>query len=294
MTDTRGSGLVADLLRLPNPRSIRPVTVQRRPLDPIGDIGLESVVLGSQDGDLIPCLYLTPATPPPWPRAMIAVHQHADRFDLGKSEPAGLRGDPALAFGLRLAEAGLPTLIPDLVGFEDRQRSQDDASTAERFDALWRIAEGSSLQAKHTSDLAVATSWLEDNVDGPIGIMGHSLGGQVALFALVFDSRLTVGVISCGIGTLASFRERQIPHNPAWFVPDLTRRGDIPAIAALMEDRRLFVSAGSDDPWFPIQGVHEVIDAFPPGVCEFRETASGHQLTQETIQASIAWLKRTL
>ena len=66
---------------------------------------------------------------------MIALHQHAGRFDLGDSELAGLSGDPSLAFGLRLAEDGFPNLVPHLAGFEDHQRSAGNPAAAERWAA---------------------------------------------------------------------------------------------------------------------------------------------------------------
>ena len=289
---------VGALLGLDEPRLLRAVAFERHSLNPIGGVGLESVTLAASDGDEIPCLFLTPPTPTPkpWHRAVIAVHQHAGRFDLGKSELAGLRGDPSMAFGLRLAQSGFPTLIPDLVGFEERQRPGDDPASAERFDALIRIAEGSSLQAKHTSDVAVATSWLAENEDipGPIGIMGHSLGGQIALFNLAFDNRLKAGVINCGIGTLTSFRDQRIPHNPAWFVPGLIERGDVQSIAANITDPQVLVVAGTVDPWFPASGVREVVDAFPPGACDFREERTAHKLSEGTLSGAVIWPQRNL
>lgn len=227
---------------------------------------------------------------------MIAIHQHAAHFDLGKSETAGLRGDTTQAFGLRLAQAGFPTLIPDLIGFEDRERPGGNAASAERLDAFFRIAEGSSLQAKHTRDVAAATTWLMDNEDisGPIGIMGHSLGGQVALFSLAFDSRLRAGVINCGLWTLRSFIDEHIEHNPAWFVPGLLERGDVQSIVAEIVDRRILVTTGDNDHWLPAYGVREVVEAFDAGVCDFREEASGHEMTEETLLTAISWLKRNL
>ena len=64
---------------------------------------------------------------------MIALHHHGGRFDLGESGLAGLSGDPSLAFGLRLAEAGFPTPVSHLAGFEDHQRSAGDPAAAERW-----------------------------------------------------------------------------------------------------------------------------------------------------------------
>lgn len=291
-----GVDSVRALLGLREARSYTAVVSDRHSLEPVGGVGLESITLGTTDGDDIPCLYLTPATPKPWPRAMIALHQHAGRFDLGKSEPAGLQGDPTLAFGLRLAQSGFPTLVPDLLGFEDRQRPGDDPAAAERFDAFFRIAEGSNLQAKHTRDVAAATNWLLQNteISGPIGVMAHSLGGQVALFSLAFDDRLRAGVISCGLGTLQSFLVEHISHNPAWFVPGLLKHGDIQSVAAGITERRVLVTAGANDSWFPAYGVHDVVQAFEPGVCDFQEEESAYELSEETLAMAVSWLKQNL
>ncbi|GAA5197568.1 hypothetical protein GCM10023346_32540 [Arthrobacter gyeryongensis] len=115
---------------------------------------------------MVPCLFLNPIDDDHHVGAVVAVRQHAGNYALGKSELAGLEGDPQMAFAVELAESGVPTLVPDLLGFEDAQDL---------------MAGGSTLQGGHTRDIAVATSWLEacDEVQGPLGIVGHSLGAQV-------------------------------------------------------------------------------------------------------------------
>jgi dienelactone hydrolase len=294
---------IRELLNLREPESYRPTGTRRRGVVRLaagGGVGCEEITLTTADGDDIPCLFLTPASDPPWGRAVIAVHQHAGDFSLGKSEPAGLAGDPTLAFGRRLAEAGIPTLLPDLVGFGERRRpgtaAHRDPAEAERLDAAARARSGDSLQAKHTRDVAVATSWLQDNLDirGPLGIMGHSLGGQVALFALAVDPRLRAGVISCGLGTIASFRAHNLAHNPAWFVPELENFGDVPAVAAALSGQRVFVSAGFRDPWFPPEGVREVVAGFAGGVCDFHPVDGAHGMPAAVSADAIRWLAERL
>lgn len=192
-----------------------------------------------------------------------------------------------MAYGLRLAERGVRVLIPDLIGFEERQRGwSDSGADDEQFDALLRIAGGSSLQAKHTSDIATLTTWLTDQPEmtGSLGIMGHSLGGQVAFFSLEFDPRLSVGVTSCGVGTLASFASHRIKHNSAWFVPGLAVAGDVPAVARTLRGQRVFVSAATSDPWFPMDGVRSVLASFGPGVCDSYFFDGRHELPAEAME----------
>ncbi|UKA62769.1 dienelactone hydrolase family protein [Arthrobacter sp. FW306-04-A] len=276
---------VRRLLGLEPPELHRPTAVRRRALGPFGSIAMERIEVDTSDDDTIPCLLLRPEAPVR--NTVIAVHQHAGEFSLGKSELAGLCGDPSMAYGLRLAEHGVRVLIPDLLGFEERQRGWTTAGADdEQLDALLRIAQGSSLQAKHTKDIAALTTWLVDEPEmtGNLGIMGHSLGGQVALFSLAFDARLSAGVVSCGVGTVASFASHRIKHNPAWFVPGLTAAGDVPAVARALEGQRALVSAGSADPWFPIDGVRAVLEGFGPGICNTYLFDGRHELPAELLE----------
>ncbi len=48
-------------------------------------------------------------------------HQHAGEYDLGKSEPAGLAGNPMHQTGAALAKLGYVVLCPDALCFEERQ-----------------------------------------------------------------------------------------------------------------------------------------------------------------------------
>ncbi|MGO4584543.1 alpha/beta hydrolase family protein [Arthrobacter sp. 2RAF6] len=227
---------------------------------------------------------------------MVAVHQHAGSYALGKSELAGLEGDPQLAFAVELAESGVPTLVPDLLGFEERQRDAIDPQLAENGDAQDLLNAGSTLQGVHTRDIAMATSWLEacDDVRGPLGIIGHSLGGQVGLFNLACDPRLRAGVLSCGIGTLESFEREGISHNPAWFVPNLRKAGDVHLVAQAIENQRVLIVAGRDDPLFPFRDVQGLVNSFREGVADFVPFDGGHAFPAVQRRHAISWLKASL
>src|SRR5665647_2299569 len=81
---------------------------------------IRPLVLTTAAGDRVPALYLTPNGRPPWP-AVVAVHQHGGNFAVGKSEPAGLAGDPDMAYALAMARLGVAALVPDLTAFEGRK-----------------------------------------------------------------------------------------------------------------------------------------------------------------------------
>ncbi|OII35620.1 hypothetical protein BIV02_12500 [Curtobacterium sp. MMLR14_014] len=281
---------VLELLAIPSPDSIRPTAIRREHLrdDVLGR--WDRVELDTADGDTIPCFLITPDEHVGVD--IIAIHQHAGAFSLGKSEPAGLTGDPSLAYGRALAGAGARVIMPDLVGFEERQRHWTNNPAAdERLDALFRVSDGTSLQAKHTRDIAVVTSWMQETSTNPskLGIIGHSLGGQVALFSLAVDTRISRGAVSCGIGTLASFQASRINHNPAWFVPGLASSGDVPRVAAAI-GQPVFVAAGRDDRLFPIHGVQEVIAAFQPGLVRAHVFDGGHSMPPQVTTVAVRHL----
>ena len=57
-------------------------------------------------GQRVPAFELVPHGPGPFPGVLI-LHQHASRWDLGKSEVCGLAGDQLQAFGPALARRGV-------------------------------------------------------------------------------------------------------------------------------------------------------------------------------------------
>src|SRR4051812_7288984 len=80
------------------------------------------------DGDTIDALLFEPLVPNPV-GAVLALHQHNSEWSIGKSEIAGLVGDPLQAFGPALARRGITVLSPDAVGFESRQGKPGAAGT---------------------------------------------------------------------------------------------------------------------------------------------------------------------
>lgn len=278
---------VRELLALADPSTISPTAVRQEHLrrDRLGR--WDRVELDTTDGDTIPCLLITPDHQ--LGLDVVAVHQHAGSFSIGKSEPAGLAGDPSLAYGRALVHAGARVILPDLIGFEERQRRwSGDAGADERLDALFRVANGSSLQAKHTRDIAAVTTWMQESKAGSdqTGVIGHSLGGQVAL---AVDPRISRGVVSCGLGTLASFEAERIEHNPAWFVPGLGARGDVGIVASAV-DQPVYVAAGLDDGLFPIEGVQEVLGAFQPDLLTADLFEGGHSMPAHVLESAVRHL----
>jgi dienelactone hydrolase len=211
---------------------------------------------------------LTPHGTPPsqgWP-AILAIHQHAGQYDLGKSEPAGLMGNPQSAYGLELCQRGYVVLAPDQLCFEDRRPSKEvresnpmlDGFGYERFEATRLLLFGSCLQTKYLHDLSCgldALASLPTVNASKIGAIGHSLGGQETLWLTWYDSRIAAGVSSCGFDLLRAILRDGITHNLAAYVPDMLTICDMDELVTALAPRPFMLTAGETDPIFPIDGV---------------------------------------
>lgn len=203
--------------------------------------------------------------------AMLAIHQHGGDFTLGKSEPAGLSTNATFHYGIDLAKRGFVVLCPDLLGFEERtppewkrkEGSAPDGFWYERFEAMRFLLQGSTLQAKYLAELSRALDYLSslDFVDSArIGVIGHSMGGQEAVWLSWYDKRVAACACSCGIALLSAILRDQINHNMALYVPGMLEIGDIDLLTRAIAPRPLFISYGARDPIFPVDSVRQIVE----------------------------------
>jgi dienelactone hydrolase len=237
--------------------------------------------------------------------AVLCIHQHAGQYHLGKSEPAGLAGNPEQFYALELACRGFITLSPDALCFEDRRDDRLPGRAFETFEFTRRVSLGSNLQAKYVWDHQRALDYLvsRDDVDADrLGCIGHSLGGQQTLFLTALDDRIRAAVSSCGFASLTTIFRDAINHNLAAYVPGLAAEADLGDVLALVSPRPFFVASGRADRIFPIDGVEASIDiarsAFArDGVAdrlEFATDPGGHSFTREFQAAGYAFLEKWL
>lgn len=127
--------------------------------------------------------------------AILCLH---DRHPDGKNEPAGISGDPHLAFAQRLAELGYATFAPDCVTAGERV-----LSSRVPYDSSTWYAEHprGCLLGKILQDHMRALDALQETrqVDGErIGVVGHGFGGTNALLLAATDPRIRATAASCG------------------------------------------------------------------------------------------------
>lgn len=305
--DVARTRILASLGPLPSKVALDPDLGQ--PVDEVDHMHTR-VTYAVEPGERVAAWLLTPQGAPPadgWP-GMLAIDQHANQYELGKSEPAGLVGDPQYAYGLELCRRGYVVLCPDLLCFEERRPAPSDAmddAGNERFEFTRRLLLGSCLQAKYLHDLTCAVDLLASlpSVNpNRLGVIGHSLGGLEALWLTWYDARIAVGASSCGFGLLHTLIRDRINHGFAMYVPGLLGVCDLDALVAALAPRAFLLTAGESDPLFPIDGVRTLVATTRSRYAEagaperFRSILfpSGHSFPAEVKAETYAFIDRWL
>ena len=257
---------------------------------------IESIVYEAQPGDWIPALLMVPdKVTKENPAPGIAVwHQHNGEYHLGKTEPAGLSGNPMHHTGLALVNEGYVVLCPDALCFEERQdptKKLKDGSY-ERFEFLREVVRGRSMAWRNVLEMKRAIDVLcsrsEVKAD-KLGCYGHSMGSTHSWLVGPLEPRLKCIVGNCCLPTYDAIEAEHILHCFPNFVPGWKQFGDTPDIAALIAPRVLHMNFGEKDSGSPIesvkQGVIKITEAYkkagaPQNFTYFIEPDKGHVLSE--------------
>ena len=256
---------------------------------------IESLTYEVQPGDRVSALLLVPDNvTADRPAPGIAVwHQHNGEYHLGKSEPAGLDGNPMHHTGVALVKEGYIVLCPDALCFEERQdpTGKLKGGEYERFEFLRHVVRGRSLAWKNILDMQRAIDLLCERpelVSDKIGCYGHSMGSTHAWLVGPLEPRLKCVIGNCCLPTYEAIEEEHLLHCFPNFVPGWKKFGDTPEIAALIAPRALHLNLGEKDSGSPIEsatrGVHRIAEVYkqagvPDNFSFFIEPDTGHVLT---------------
>jgi dienelactone hydrolase len=245
--------------------------------------------------------------------AVVALHQHNSEWDLGKSEVAGLAGDPLQAFGPALARAGVRVLALDLLGFESRSvkpgagleigpRITKPHGTPEGWlqyynQAMHRLVRGELLMTKVLGDVAAGVTALR-NAAGieRVGVLGHSHGGNLALFAAALDTRLD---FVCCSGAACSYRHKLahgIGLEMALVIPGFAARFDFDDLMRCVAPRPFFVVSADEDVYsadaedLVARAAPAFADAGAAEHLQHLRVAGSHALDAQRFAAIVEWL----
>jgi len=233
-------------------------------------------------------------------------HQHNGEWHLGKSEPAGLAGNPMHHTGVALAREGYVVLCPDALCFEERQSPHLKGGDYERFVFLRYVVEGKCLAWKNILDMRRAVDLLASLpfVDADrLGCYGHSMGSTFTWLVGPWEERLRCLVGNCCLPTYAAIHRTHILHCFPNFIPGWMKYGDTPHIAGLIAPRPLHLNFGELDGGSPIQEVREGIEIIrgfyrQAGAEEhfraFIQPGVGHVLSPEMWEQTREWFARHL
>jgi dienelactone hydrolase len=258
-----------------------------------------------EEGDHIPALLWLPYGTGPF-AAILIHHQHNSERHLGKSEVAGLVGDPLQAFGPALAQRGIAVLAPDSICFEDRRHNRsgtepDGVADVEQHynEMCYRLVRGDTLMRKVLDDSARGISVLCEHplIDSErIGILGHSYGGNTVLFHAALDERIRFACASGAAGTYRYKLAHQYGIEMAEVIPGFAARFDIQDLVMCMAPRRVLVVSATDDAasqdadavattartaWAALGTAERLEHARYPGT---------HPVTRERFEAIVDWL----
>lgn len=223
---------------------------------------IESLTYEAEAGDPIPAMLLIPdMVSPAHPAPAVAVwHQHAGQYHLGKSEPAGLAGNPMHHTGAALAKEGYVVLCPDALCFEERQdpTGKLKAGNFERFEFLRYVVDGKCMAWKNILDMQRAIDFLQSRpevIDEKIGCYGHSMGSTHTWLIGPWEPRIKCLVGNCCLPTYKGIHREHMLHCFPNFIPGIYEFGDTPNIAALIAPRPLHMNFGELDGGSPIDEV---------------------------------------
>lgn len=277
----------------PEPPPLNPVlreTVQK------DGYRIESITYEGLPGERIPALILIPdginsSNPAPG----IAVwHQHNGEYHLGKSEPAGLAGNPMHHTAVALVREGYVVLCPDSLCFEERQDPSGilKGGNYERFEFLREVVHGRSLAWKDIFDMKQSITMLCERPEvraDHIGCYGHSMGSTHSWLVGPLEPRLKCVIGNCCLPTYEAIEENHLLHCFPNFVPGWRKYGDTPEIASLIAPRALHLNLGEKDSGSPVEsakrGLERIAEAYqkegvPGKFTFFIEPDTGHVLSE--------------
>lgn len=294
------------------PRLRRLLEVADHPLTPVSAVprpGLDGLditdlTFRTRHGEAVRALRCRPAGRAGALPAVLVLHAHGGRHDIGRHEL--LNGRPALhaPIGPALAAHGIQTLCVDMPTFGARAGSGPDGGEgAAAKAALWQ---GRSLAGQMVGESHAALSWLAGQGDvraDRIGVFGLSMGATLGYWLAAVDSRVRALAQDCCLADFATLvaSGAHDRHGTYLTVPGLLSTASNGRIAGMVAPRAQFIGLGDDDPLTPphaadtaLAEVRRAYAARGGRLVIHREPGSGHVETAAMRAGMLAFFAREL
>lgn len=197
-------------------------------------------------------------------------------------------------------------MAPDSIAFEDRRHGvsgtePDESDWLQHYNEMaYRLLQGDTLMGKVLSDAAEALSvlMLQPSVaDDRVGVLGHSYGGNTALFHAAVDDR--VGFVASS-GAACSFRTKMASRTGiemSEVIPGFCTRFDVEDLIRAIAPRPLLLVSAEGDPYS--QDGPDMADsaapayAIAPAALTSQRYPGGHGLDQERFTRIVNWTIET-
>jgi dienelactone hydrolase len=234
--------------------------------------------------------------------ALLYIHAHGARYDIGADEL--LNGRPALLgpLGPEFARLGFVTLMIEMPAFGGRAVPNESARTKA---CLWR---GRSLAGQMVAEQQSAFRWLaarDDVIAERIGVFGLSMGATLGYWLAAVEPRVAcVAHLCCyaDFETLIDSGAHDL-HGIYLTIPGLLGIASNGVIAGMIAPRPQLIALGDRDPLTPPAAVDcalaETRDAYArAGAADrltvLREAETGHVETPAMRAAVFGFLERYL
>lgn len=203
----------------------------------------------------------------------------------------GSRKERHLDLCLRLAEAGFLACSLDARHHGDRatremRKRLSDIQSVEFLEAFTETIRGT------VQDIAAAATYFGTR---SYGIIGHSMGGFIALQAALNDPRVSAVVSIAGALILSPSEGVQYPPQ----IADALRQGDPLLHAAGFWPRPVLLLHGTEDETVPLMGSVRLRDALSPIYAAAPDRLTlreypgiGHELSPEMATDAVDWIRR--
>lgn len=266
----------------------------------VAGVVVSEIAFATAKGEPVRGIWCRPANQAGPLPAVLVIHAHGDRYDIGADEL--MQGRPALQapLGPAMAAIGIATLCIDMPCFGRRSSQSESLASKAR---LW---EGHSLAGQMLGENRSALDWLAGNHlvrPDRIGLFGISMGATLGYWLAALDPRVRALAQICCLAdfrTLIDMGAHDL-HGIYLTVPGLPTVASNGTIAGMMAPRAQFVGLGDIDPLTPPRAADvalaEVQRAYRLSggdLLVHREPGSGHSETAGMRRAMLQFMKAQL